>query len=107
MKAPWRTEPDGLLIALRVTPNAGADRIEGIEIRDDGAAVLRVRVRAVPDRGKANAAVVSVLAAALGIPRTAIAIVTGETARMKTVRATGDPAVLVTRLQALAGPESP
>jgi len=95
---PWRPERGGLLLSLRVTPNAGADRIEGIERRDDGTAVLRVRVTAVPDKGKANAAVIALLAMALGVPKSSIALVSGETARLKTVRIDGDPDQLTAAL---------
>ncbi len=91
---PYRRDADGLLLHLRVTPNAGADRMEGIEQRDDGTSVLRVRVSAVPDKGKANAAVIALLAKTLGIPKSSLALVSGETARLKTVRMTGNPAEL-------------
>lgn len=73
------------MLFLRVTPNAGADRIEGVETRDDGSVVLRVRVKAVADKGKANAAVIALLAKALGVPKSGLALVSGETARLKTV----------------------
>jgi uncharacterized protein YggU (UPF0235/DUF167 family) len=89
------------LLDLRVTPNAAADRIEGVETRADGRVVLRVRVRAVPDRGRANAAVLALLAAALGTSKSALDLVAGDTAREKTVAITGDAAVLSARLEAL------
>lgn len=98
---PYRLEPDGLLLHLRVTPNAALDRIEDTERRDDGAAVLRLRVTAVPDRGKANAAVIALLARALGVPKSAITLVSGETARLKSVRIAGDPEVLAATLAKL------
>jgi len=63
--------------------------------------VLRLRVRAVPDRGKANAAVVALLARHLGVPKSAIALLAGETARLKTVRVAGDPAALAAAIDAL------
>jgi uncharacterized protein (TIGR00251 family) len=91
---PFRRDADGILVSLRVTPNASADRIEGTEQRDDGTAVLRIRVTAVPDRGKANAAVIALLAKALGIPKSSITLVSGVTARLKTVHLSGDPAAL-------------
>ncbi len=50
---------------------------------------LRVAVSAPPVDGKANAAVIELLASALGIPRSAVAIVRGETGRRKTVRLEG------------------
>jgi uncharacterized protein (TIGR00251 family) len=80
-----------LRLKLRVTPNAGRDVIEGFERLSDGTEVLRLRVAAVPDRGKANAAVVALLAKALHVPKSSITVVSGETARLKTVEIVGDP----------------
>jgi uncharacterized protein (TIGR00251 family) len=98
----FRLSEDGVRLTLRVTPKAGFDRIEGVERRDDGTEVLRVRVRAVPDKGKANAAVVALLASALGVPKTAIELVAGDTARVKTLEISGDPLLLAGRLEILA-----
>ena len=70
-------------------------------MRDDGSAVLRLRVKAVPDKGRANAAVVALLAKALGVPKSAIAVTAGETARIKTLSVVGDAVALVARLEAL------
>ena len=94
-----------MTLHLRVTPNAGADRIDGVEIRDDGTAVLRVRVAAVPDKGRANAAVAVLLGKALGIPKSSITLVAGDTARLKTLAIAGDGAALAARLAALATPK--
>jgi uncharacterized protein YggU (UPF0235/DUF167 family) len=88
-------------LSLRVTPNAGSDRIEGRELRADGDAVLRLRVAAVPDKGKANAAAVALLAKALGVPKSAIRLVAGETARSKVVEIAGDGPSLAARLEQL------
>ena len=90
-----------MTLHLRVTPNAGADRIEGVEQRDDGTSILRLRVAAVPDKGRANAAVIALLGKALGVPKSAIAVTSGETARLKTVAIAGDGAALAARLEAL------
>jgi uncharacterized protein len=86
----WREVKQGLELALRVTPNAGANRIEGVDVRDDGTAVLRVRVTAVPDKGKANKAVIALLSKTLHMPKSAIVLTAGETARLKTVLIAGD-----------------
>lgn len=99
----YRLTATGATLRVRVTPNAGADRIEGTEIRDDGEAVLRLRVSAVPDRGKANAAVTALVAKALGLPKSAVALVSGETARLKTLAIAGDPTTLAESLDRLAG----
>ena len=94
----------GVTLNLRVTPNAGRDAIDGVETRADGEMVLRVRVRAVPDRGRANAAVLALLAEALGVPKSRVTLLAGATARRKTVAVTGDPLDLAERLRRLAGP---
>ena len=85
----YRLSPSGLSLFVRVTPNAGRDAIEGVAVRDDGTAVLRLRVKAVPDKGKANAAVLVLLAKALGVPKSALSVVNGETARLKTIAVVG------------------
>ena len=90
-----------MTLHLRVTPNAGADRIDGAETRDDGSTVLRLRVKAVPDKGKANAAAIVLLAGALTIPKSSISLISGDTARLKTLAISGDPTLLAERLAAL------
>lgn len=100
LPVPWRVTATGLVLSLRVTPNGGADRIEGVETRDDGSAMLRLRVRAPADRGKANAAVIVLLAEALGLPRAALTLLSGATARQKTVAVSGDAAALALAIAA-------
>lgn len=89
-------------MSLRVTPNAGRDAIDGIEIRDDGSTVLRLRVSAVPDKGKANAAVTALLSKTLGIPKSSVTLVSGETARFKTVLIADGSEAMLERVAALA-----
>ena len=69
---------------LKVIPKASRDRVVGW-IGDR----LKVQVTAAPERGKANDAVVEVLAAALGLPRSRVRIVAGETSPLKTVEVDG------------------
>ena len=103
MSLPWRAVADGIELHVRVTPRAGANRLEGVELRDNGAAVLRLRVAAPPDKGKANAAVVALVAAALGVPKSAVSVVAGETARTKTLRILGNSEALAAVLAARIG----
>lgn len=65
---------------LKVIPKSSRDRVVGW-VGDR----LKVQVTAAPERGKANEAVIDVLAAALGIPRAQLRIVAGETSPLKTV----------------------
>jgi hypothetical protein len=103
MSRPWRAVSGGLELFARVTPNAGSDRIEGPEIRDDGRPVLRIRVSAPPDKGRANAATIALLAKALGVPKSAVAVTAGETARLKTLAISGEAEDIARRLAAIIG----
>ncbi len=70
-------------LAVRVQPGASADRLEGRGVDDAGRVFLKVRVRAKPEDGAANAAVEAVVAKALGLPKSAVRVVTGGKTRLK------------------------
>lgn len=72
-------------VALRVTPRAQRDGIDGWDTDPDGRAVLMVRVTAAPTEGAANKAVLKLLAKALGAPKSALRLVSGETSRHKRI----------------------
>jgi len=80
-------------VRVRLTPRGGRDRIEGW-IDDPSGPVLKVRVSAPPVDGRANDALIRLLAKSLGLARSAVTIRTGQTARIKTVEITGDPAAI-------------
>ena len=75
--------PETLLI--KVTPNAKSERIKK-EIGADGAVLYKVYVTVVPEDGKANEAVLKLLAKALGVAKSNLTIVRGHTSRLKTIR---------------------
>ncbi|MBM6593558.1 DUF167 family protein [Microvirga pudoricolor] len=101
--APWRTCPEGLDVRVRATPRGGRDAIEGIETLADGVAVLKLRVRAVPENGAANESLRRLLAERLGLPASAVRLAGGAAARRKTFVITGDAEALGRRLAALTG----
>jgi uncharacterized protein (TIGR00251 family) len=72
-------------IAIRVTPRSSKPGIGGWRTGADGREELEVRVAAAPSDGQANAAVIKLLATALGVPKGAIAIVSGDISRHKRV----------------------
>ena len=76
-------------LTVRVQPNASADRIDGPETDAAGRRYLKVRVRAVPEDGKANAAVEKLIAKHLGIPKSAVRVVTGGKNRLKALEIDG------------------
>ena len=77
------------LLAVRVTPNASRNEVTGLYRASDGAMSLSVKVTATPDKGKANRAVIDLLAKKLGVAKSTLALVKGETDRNKTFQFTG------------------
>lgn len=100
MTPPWSVTGDGLRLNVRLTPRGGKDAIDGVETLADGRSVLKMRVRVAPSDGEANAALIALLARELDLPRRAVTLVAGATARLKTLSLSGDAAALVARLQA-------
>ena len=66
---PWTVTADGIMVAVRLTPKGGRDAIDGVEALADGRAVLKAKVRAVASDGKANEALMALIAKALGVAR--------------------------------------
>ena len=74
---------------MRLTPGAAADRIDGWDADADGRPVLKVRVRARPVEGEANAALLTLLAKTLGVAKSAVALERGGQSRTKMVSVAG------------------
>jgi uncharacterized protein (TIGR00251 family) len=91
---------DGVRVQVRLTPRAARDRIDGLMLEADGSASLKVAVTAVPESGKANAALVALLAKAWKQPKSAVTIASGAGSRRKTLFVAGDPAKLLASLDA-------
>lgn len=102
MNSAWQAQPDHLRLFVRLTPNGGRDAIDGIETGADGESHLKARVCAVPEKGKANKALIALLAKSLRIPKSSLSVISGDTARKKILRIDGDPEDLIVRLNALA-----
>ena len=58
----YRVEPAAVVLTVRLTPRAARDSIDGVGTLSDGREVVLARVRAVPDKGEANRALVELLA---------------------------------------------
>ena len=67
--------PRGTRVTVRLTPKAGRDALEGVAQLADGRSVLQARVRAAPHEGEANAALIKLLAKALGVPAREVQLV--------------------------------
>ena len=102
MSAPFRIRENGIDLFVRLTPKSSVDRLEGVETAADGRSHLKARVRAVPENGAANHALERLVAKTLGVPASAVSVVAGGTARLKTLRIAGDPKVLARSVEALS-----
>jgi uncharacterized protein (TIGR00251 family) len=102
---PWRSGQGGVLLDVRVSPKAARDGIDGLADTPLGPAV-KVRVRAVPAEGEANAAVATVVARWLGLPASRVVVARGHKSRVKTLQIGGEPgaveALLAARVDALS-----
>jgi uncharacterized protein len=86
---PYEADANGLRIRVRLTPRGGRDALEGVDTLADGRAVLRARVRAAPEKGLVNAALESLLAKSLRVPKSTVSVVAGGTGRVKVVAVSG------------------
>lgn len=82
---------DGVRVAIRLTPRAKADRIIAVADTAAGRRIVKVSVAAPPESGRANEALLSLLATAWHLPRRDLAIIVGAASRQKVVQISGDP----------------
>jgi uncharacterized protein YggU (UPF0235/DUF167 family) len=99
----FRLRADGVDLAVRLTPKSSMDAVTGAVTSADGSQHLMVRVRAAPEKGAANAALETLLAAWLGRPKRDVKLVAGGTSRLKIVRISGDPSGIATDIEARTG----
>ena len=92
--APARKTDEGIIVAVRLTPKAAKDELLSIEQTADGP-VLKARVRAVPDKGKANEAIQILLARWLDVPKSRAELVSGGKSRLKQILIKGTPQALM------------
>lgn len=88
-----RRSRDGVILAVRLTPKSSRDEVVGLEDHA-GECVLKARVRAVPEAGRANAALETLIAKWLGLPPSTITVARGGKSRLKQVALAGDAEAL-------------
>lgn len=96
--SPITLAQDGLRLAIKLTPKASRDQIGEIAAEADGGAVLKVSVTAVPEDGKANAALIALLAKKWKLAKSRIDIIQGATDRRKTLFIEGEPDEVARRI---------
>lgn len=104
-EAPWRVERGTVIVRFRLTPRGGKDAVDGLTKAADGPA-FKARVRAVPEDGAANAALLELVARWLDVRVGDVTLVAGHKSRVKSVSVQADPAliepVLAARLRAFS-----
>lgn len=93
----------GVRLRLKVRPQARRAGIEGVVADRDGEA-LAVSVTAAPEDGKANAAVIALLATTLGVAKSTISVSQGAAARRKMIHVAADGPALAATLESWRQP---
>ncbi|MGA8002813.1 MAG: DUF167 family protein [Pseudolabrys sp.] len=101
---PWSLTANGVTLTIRLTPKGGRDAIDGVEVMSDRRTVLKVRVRAAPSEGEANAALIRLIAKTMGVPPRNVVLAAGATGRLKRLMISGDGPTLVAALEKIAAP---
>lgn len=97
-RLPVKRLTDGVSVAVRLTPKANATRLDQVAADAAGVAALKARVTAVPESGKANAALLKLLAKSWKLPKSTLSIAGGAKDRNKVVHVAGDPETLYEHL---------
>jgi len=97
--APFVAAANSVRVAVRLNPKASAAGIDGVGIDGDGTARLRARVTAAPERGKANGALIALLAREWRLPKGRMRVTAGVASRCKTVTIAGAPKTLMATLR--------
>ncbi len=100
---PYAVTDGGVRLALRLTPRAARNGVDGIAADAEGRPLLKLRLVAPPVEGAANEALVAFLAKTLSLRKADITIRSGETSRVKILHLAGDSTALLQRLDAWLG----
>ncbi len=91
---------DGISVRVKVQPKSRRPGIQGRAVSGQGPC-LRIGVNEPPEDGRANRAVCQLLAGALGVAASAVAVTSGQSSRDKTLHVAGDVSILTARLETL------
>ena len=95
---PYAVAGEGVRIAVRLTPKARRNRIGPVARDAEGAFAFKAQVTAPPEAGKANAALVKLVAKKLGVAKSRVSIAAGATSRRKILQVAGDTRALFATL---------
>jgi len=96
---PFAAVAGGVKVRVRLTPKASNNRIGGMVADADGGVALKAGVTAPPEGGKANKALIGMLAKSWRVAKTSISVKSGLTNRQKTLLVEGDTEMLFKKLK--------
>jgi len=97
---PYQRAENGVVLFVRLTPKSSRDQIESVSRLDQRHCII-ARVRAVPEKGKANHALCALVADWLSARPSGVSVRAGGKSRVKQVWIEGDADALTARLDAL------
>ena len=98
---PWRHGAAGVIVHFRLTPKSSKDGVNGVVRTADGPA-FQAHVRAPPEDGAANAALLRLVATWLGLSIRDVELATGARSRLKSLSVRGDAEAICRLLEAKA-----
>ena len=98
-KSPLKPHKEGVTLALRLQPQARANKIGALEEQADGQVHLKAMVTAAPEKGRANTALIKLLSKSFGLPKSSFSFLAGESDRRKVLLVKGDSKALITTLK--------
>lgn len=100
MVLPLRSTAEGVRVACRLTPKSSRNAVDGLHVAADGAVSVKVRVTAAPEKGKANKALIKLLARETGLAPSTMSVIAGAQSRNKMILIAGEPQMLEETLTA-------
>jgi len=85
---------NGVTLAVKLTPNASKNAFVRIEMDSTGKTILRASVTVIPEKGKANAALIKLMSQKLNLPKSMFQIIAGQLSQHKSILISGNTEAL-------------
>jgi uncharacterized protein len=96
---PLTSDAKGLRLRVRATPKSSRNSVDGLYVGADGTSAIKARVTAAPEKGKANKALITLLAKETGLAPSHMTVIGGVHARNKVILIEGEPEALEHQLR--------
>ncbi len=90
-----------VMVAIKLSPKSAKDQLMGVCFDQYDNAYLDVKIRAIPEKGQANVALIAFMAKQLRIPKSNISLAAGSTSRYKTLQIEDDFQAILQKLSEL------